>query len=335
MCYCRKFCENNCPWHFLGSLHFTVLCCPGILWRSPTTASTWFETEVLWSELHRGWVQKSQPRGGFSSGLFTFNLIFIWHTCIAYQSTRQLCAGTGYDQHICSKWCLNWGKSTGGINWTIDCHQTGCHWLSPENETVFVEIGVCAQDKFVGLWSLQCCNDEIHNLIWKCQICSFQPYLLLRARLEAERNSFMLYLRGEVFIRAALVKVNPWNWKWNHGHLLYLILHTNPWWLICLWCVLHLKWLLSRWKEQWWVILRQRWGSLKCATPRENLWRWKSAPFLSLQQKDMDNEKIKNKDISIKGKPRKVQVVSMFMSILVMATYMVKIVNMKHRWPST
>ena len=32
---------------------------------------------------------------------------------------------------------------------------------------------------------------------------------LLRASLEAERNSFMLYLRGEVFIRAALVKVRP------------------------------------------------------------------------------------------------------------------------------
>ena len=28
-----------------------------------------------------------------------------------------------------------------------------------------------------------------------------------RANLEAERNNFMLYLRGEVFIRAALVKV--------------------------------------------------------------------------------------------------------------------------------
>ena len=37
---------------------------------------------------------------------------------------------------------------------------------------------------------------------------------LFRASLENERLNFMLYLRGEVFIRAALVKVGTFLWPW-------------------------------------------------------------------------------------------------------------------------
>ena len=88
---------------------------------------------------------------------------------------------------------------------------------------------------------------------------------LFRASLEAERNSFMLYLRGEVFIRAALVKVRAWNVQFQLD-IFFIVIH-NLW--------------ISRWKERWLAISRLRWESLKCGTPKGKLRRWKSGSMLA------------------------------------------------------
>ena len=102
-------------------------------------------------------------------------------------------------QHTCSRWCHSWGRITGVI---------------------------------IILSSKQL-NHQLEGPALKVKRINGVTVQLFRASLEAERNSFMLYLRGEVFIRAALVKVRPWNlmlnfdWNlmltftWTFGHCEY------------------------------------------------------------------------------------------------------------------
>ena len=64
----------------LVAWHLSPFSSPGFWRRGSTTASTWFEAEVLWPELHWGGVQESQLRGCFSSGFSLQNSmeISIW-----------------------------------------------------------------------------------------------------------------------------------------------------------------------------------------------------------------------------------------------------------------